>query len=444
MNVLRLGRETCSPLFVIALLAGCGGPESPMGAFGTMSRSSTVRLSESATPIASPEVRASASTFKNLFRFDGPDGVAPQSSLVEVADTFYGTTYYGGNSGCQSYTQIPGCGTVFAVTSGGKEKALYSFKGAPHDGVFPRGPLTDVNGVLYGITTRGGNGPCGLSSTITGCGVVFKITTSGDETVLHSFAAGSDGEAPTGGLVYAQGALFGVTNAGGANDGGTIFRITTAGKDSVFYNFEGDSPESHPTGIIYANGAFYGTSEGVCAGYSCSNYGGVFKVTMSGKETTLYGFKGSPDGAYPNGQLVAIGDTFYGTTLGGGASGCGSFGCGTVFAVTAAGKESILHRFEQNTKDGVTPSSGLIVVQGALYGTTCCGSGNSGGIVYKMTTAGQETILHTFTYPKELKDGESPYGAVTFANKLLYGATGQGGNTKAYKYGFGTIFSVAP
>jgi uncharacterized repeat protein (TIGR03803 family) len=231
---------------------------------------------------------------------------------------------------------------------------------------------------------------------------------------------------------------------GGANGAGTIFRITTAGKESVFYSFENNAYESHPNSIVYANGAFYGTANGACAGYSCSNYGSVFQVTMSGKETTLYGFKGSPDGAYPDSQLVAIGDTFYGTTLEGGAGGCGSFGCGTLFAVTTAGKEKIVHRFEQNTKDGVEPYSGVIVVQGALYGTTCCGSGNSAGIVYKMTTAGQETILHTFTYPKELKDGTSPYGGVTLANKLLYGATGQGGNTKTFKYGYGTVFSVTP
>jgi len=68
----------------------------------------------------------------------------------------------------------------------------------------------------------------------------------------------------------------------------------------------------------------------------------VFNVTLSGKEKTLYEFKGSAynDGAFPSGPLVASGDTLYGTTIGGGVSKCGSIGCGTIFSVTMNGKEN--------------------------------------------------------------------------------------------------------
>jgi uncharacterized repeat protein (TIGR03803 family) len=328
------------------------------------------------------------------------------------------------------------------MTPAGKETAIYSFKGPPDDGSFPYAPLTDVDGVLYGTTSKGGNGPCYSTSLQTGCGTVFKITTSGDETVLHNFTGGADGYSPSGApLISAKGALYGVTIFGGAHGSGTIFKITTSGKKSVLYSFESNSPDSSPDGIVYVSGVFYGAAAGEGSPYA--TYGSIFKVTMSGKETTVYDFKGIPDGADPSAFLAVVGDTLYGTTLQGGKSGCGGSGCGTVFAVTMAGKEKVLHSFEQNTKDGVEPYEGVIVVQGALYGVTCCGSGDSDGIVYKMTTAGQETILHSFTDPK-VRDGWAPYANLTFANKLLYGTTGWGGDTKKYKYGYGTVFRLAP
>jgi uncharacterized repeat protein (TIGR03803 family) len=425
----RLRIEMYGLFCATALLAGCGG--------------NAVGLSGPSAQEASPSrFSPGASSFKSLVAFDGADGINPNAGLISVAGIFYGTTSFGGSSGCQSYETIPGCGTVYEMTTAGKETAIYSFKGSPGDGSFPHAPLTDVNGVLYGTTSKGGNGPCYSSSLQGGCGTVFKITTSGDETVLHNFTGGADGYSPSGApLIYVQGALYGVTIFGGAHGAGTIFKITTSGKKSVLYSFKSNAPDSLPDGIVFVNGAFYGEASG--AGSPYSTYGSIFKVTMSGKEARVYDFKGMPDGAQPENQLAAIGDTLYGTTLRGGDSGCSSSGCGTVFAVRMAGKERVLHSFEQNTKDGVEPYEGVIVVKGALYGVTCCGSGDSDGIVYKMTTAGHETILHTFTDPKE-KDGWAPYANLMVTNTLLYGTTGWGGNTKPYKYGYGTIFRVAP
>ena len=383
----------------------------------------------------------SGSAFARLFSFSVNDGALPMAGLVSLGGAFYGTTQLGGNSGCFGGYSEPGCGVVFKVNPSGKESAIYSFKGAP-DGSHSFAPLIAVEGNLYGTTIKGGN-YCASSST-DGCGTVFKITPSGKETVLYQFAGGNDGAVPSfySPLVYADGALYGITKEGGANDAGTLFKVTLGGAESVLYSFKDLSPQASPQGLLFANGAFYGASLGRGRPYTYDDYGSIFKVTLSGKETTLYTFKGSPhDGAFPSGQLVAIGDALYGTTSAGGIATCGPAGCGTLFSITMKGKETVLHRFDPK-KEGAIPYSGLIGVRGTLYGTNCCAGPSDGGTAFKATTAGQVTVLHAFT--SYSKAGSTPYGALTMGDGRLYGTTGFGGNTKKFKYGYGTIFSLSP
>ena len=383
-------------------------------------------------------------TFDHLFSFNNKNGSQPEGGLVELGGTLYGTTQLGGNSGCFGGYSIPGCGTVFKVTTSGKEVAIYSFKGEP-DGAISWAPLISVNGKLYGTTIRGGNSQCDGSSNVPGCGTVFEITTSGTEKVLHSFQGGSDGATPSywSPLVFVQGALYGVTHQGGANNAGTIFKVTMSGKESILYSFKAQSSESDPRSILFANGAFYGVSLGGGSPYR-PNYGSVFKVTMSGKEKSVYDFKGSPDGANPSGQLVALKNAFYGVTTTGGKGNCYPDGCGTVFEVTVDGKEKVLHRFDPRRKDGVLLYSGLVSVGGLLYGTTVSGgkSGDDGGTVFKMTTSGTETILHYFGLYD--KNGTFPDGSVTPIGNVLYGTTSYGGKaTPKNKFGYGSVFKLS-
>ena len=148
-----------------------------------------------------------------LHTFDGSsgDGFAPNAGLINVNGTLYGTTVEGG-----AYCTL-GCGTVFSITTSGKETVLYSFKGGSGDGESPYGSLTNVDGTLYGTTTEGPNG---------GPGMVFSITTSGKETVLHAFGGNGDGEFPYAGLINVNGTLYGTTVAGGADGHGTVFSIS--------------------------------------------------------------------------------------------------------------------------------------------------------------------------------------------------------------------------
>ncbi len=186
---------------------------------------------------------------KVLYNFDRHrDGNTPSAGLIDVNGVLYGTTYFGGDHGD---------GTVYRISTSGAEKVLYSFAGQP-DGAWPLGALVDVNGTLYGTTNIGGVYPVSGS----GAGTVFSITTSGKEHLLHSFGGARDGRSPSGRLLAVKGTLYGTTSGGGAGrGGGTVFSITTGGAEKVLFDFlrkrDGRSPAA---GVIDVNGTFYGTT----------------------------------------------------------------------------------------------------------------------------------------------------------------------------------------
>ena len=139
-------------------------------------------------------------------------GNHPGAGLIDVGGTFYGTTSEGGRYNCGRST----CGTVFSITTGGKEKVLHSF-GRGSDGVDPAASLVDINGTLYGTTYLGG--------AYAG-GTTFSIASDGTERVLHSFGSGKDGKYPLAGMIYKHGSLVGTTSIGGAYGYGTVFSLT--------------------------------------------------------------------------------------------------------------------------------------------------------------------------------------------------------------------------
>ncbi len=248
------------------------------------------------------------------------DGAGPYAGLLNVDGTLYGTTIGGGGD----------FGTVFAITKSGTETVLHSF-GAAGDGAEPVAGLISVNGTLYGTTEYGGASGYGSY----GFGTVFKIKKSGKETVLHSFPSGSgDGAYPLAGLLNVNGTLYGTASAGGANCGssggcGMLFKITTSGTETVFYSFKGDKGGSndgyYPAArLVNVNGTLYGTTR---AGGENGD-GTVFALTKSGTETVLHSFKGGSGGSAPDAALVQVNGTFYGTTEAGGAH-----GDGTVFSL---------------------------------------------------------------------------------------------------------------
>jgi uncharacterized repeat protein (TIGR03803 family) len=296
-----------------------------------------------------------------------PGGSYPRAGLVNISATLYGTTTEGGAS---IY------GTVFSLTPSGKETVLHNFGGGSADGQVPYGDLIKVKGTLYGTTESGG---ANLAGT------VFSITTSGKETVLYSFGTGSgDGEHPYAGLINVNGTLYGTTEYGGANGDGTVFKITTSGKETVLYSFRGKSGKYPKAGLLNVNGTLYGTTTGGGAGSCIYSYihggcGTVYAITSPGKETVLYSFKGGKkDGQTPRASLINVNGTLYGTTYEGGPN-----DVGTVFSVTPSGKETVLYGF--SGKSGKYPEAGLLNVNGTLYGTTESGGANGDGTVFSLS-----------------------------------------------------------
>ena len=165
-----------------------------------------------------------------------------------------------------------GLGTVFKADEAGKATVLYSFAGAP-DGSLPYpGVIRDAAGNLYGVTSDGGTG----SACDFGCGTVFEVATTGKETILHDFEAGSDGADPASVLLFdSNGNLYGTTGAGGNGECGgtgcgTVYELSPQSDGSwtetVLYVFcslsgcaDGEAPGTGPL-VRGANGDLYGTT----------------------------------------------------------------------------------------------------------------------------------------------------------------------------------------
>jgi uncharacterized repeat protein (TIGR03803 family) len=307
-----------------------------------------------------------------IYRFKGaPDGEWPAAGLIAMGRTLYGTTELGGSSNC-NYSGTVGCGSVFAVSTSGKQSVIYRFKGGT-DGRLPLAGLLDVNRTFYGTTYFGG---------ANGLGTVFAVSASGKERVLYSFKFGTDGAYPEVGLIAVNGSLYGTTYQGGSSGWGTVFKVSTSGKESVVYSFKGGADGAHPeAALIEMNGVLYGTTG---SGGGARGAGTVFAVSTSGKERVLHSFRGAPDdGAGPTAPLIALNGTLYGTTETGGANCPYVMPCGTIFSVTTAGKETLLYRFK-GKPDGQDSAAGLIDVKGVLYGTTELGGTHGNGTIYKI------------------------------------------------------------
>src|SRR5208282_3897145 len=281
---------------------------------------------------------------------------------------------------------------------------------------------------LHGTTLGGG---------ANGAGAVFKMTPAGTVTTLYSFCSltnCADGALPYGGLVLASdGNFYGTTSQGGAADGisGTVFKITPTGKFTTLHSFDGTDGAGPSAPLIQgANGELYGITEN--GGYPL-NAGTFFKITMGGKFTTLYNFSAG----FLSGTLVQATDgNFYGTSESAGAN-----GYGMIFKLTPSGSFSILHSFDST--DGSAPACGLLQASdGNLYGTTYEGGSNNScengcGTVFKITLAGALTTLHNF----DSTDGSNPIAALIQATDgNLYGTTYGGGKSGVW----GTVFKMTP
>lgn len=363
---------------------------------------------------------------KVLYTFKGrADGAYPNPNVaLDSSGNFYGTTNNGGNPAGSA-----GSGVVFKVDASGHETVLHTFTGG-NDGAYPNGVIRDLQGELYGTTSNGG---------AFGAGVVYEIGTSGKLSVLYSFTGGNDGGSSDAGLERDQaGNLFGTTNSGGTANLGVLFKVDKSGQETVLHTFtrgpEGNQP--YLAGVILdPEGNVYGTTAFNGAG----GQGAVYKVDPSGSAFVVYAFPGNEGGQYTYNTGVILGSDghLYGTAdLG------GRHGAGVVFELDARGDkdEKVLYTFDVLTPTGFSkPTSGVIRDSaGNFYGTTFVGQADTGigyGVVYKVDAAGHAEVLHNFTGGA---DGGDPYGGVSLdAKGNVYGTASEGGESNN-----GVIFKI--
>ncbi|HXC05310.1 MAG TPA: choice-of-anchor tandem repeat GloVer-containing protein [Bacteroidia bacterium] len=407
--------------------------------------------------------------FSILHHFAGgaSDGEAPYGSLIQASDSnFYGMTYQGG---------LYGYGTIFKCAPSGSMALLHSFKKDTSDGGLPHGSLIQASdGNLYGMTTAGG---------LFNNGVVFKCATAGTYQVVHHFAGyPSDGAAPDGDLLQAgNGKLYGMTSGGGTYGGGAILECSTGGTMSLMHSFRGnntDGGQPHGNLIQGKDSLLYGMTYGGSSPFN----GTVFSCSTGGLFSLMHVFNpGMTDGGNPYGSLIQARDgKLYGMTFAGGpislgtiirctTSGSeslfalfgtnvygytpvgtpikgndgnlygmtylgGAYGEGTIFQYTSSGTMKVVHTFTGSSSDGMMPYGSLIQASdGNLYGMTLGGGTNNWGVIFKCSTTGNFSVLHSFTGGSA--DGEDPYGSLIQASDgNLYGMTQMGG------YGGGIIF----
>jgi uncharacterized repeat protein (TIGR03803 family) len=261
----------------------------------------------------------------------GSDGGLPFQNgklLLDPSGNLYGTASEGGANNA---------GLVFELTPsahGWKETVLYSFTGAA-DGGAPNAGLVRRGASLFGVTYAGG---------ASGNGTVFQLTASKGswtESVLYSFAGGSDGANPEGGVLFdTAGNLYGTTYLGGSPGYGTVYTLThslSGWTENVIYSFGGGSDGANPVAFLIFDktGNLYGTTSGSVSG-GPTGYGSIFRLsaTQAGwSETVLHSFTGGNDGGNPFDSLLLLGRNLYGTTRDGGSSGLGGPPKGVVFRI---------------------------------------------------------------------------------------------------------------
>lgn len=283
----------------------------------------------------------------------GSDGEFPSTDLAFFNGQFYGATYAGGgHTGCATgFT----CGTFFVVSKGGSEKVLHKFGGInAKDGGNPSGSLIAIGTQLYGTTEFGGLASCNKSGIVDeGCGTVYAMTTGGGENILHEFKGGFDGRLPVEGVVDVDNQLFGTAYEGGSGSicsggCGILYSMSLGGTESILHPFAEKAADGlNPSGLIFLTdntlgdelyGVTFGGGNNKCG--STKGCGVVYSASRGGHATVLHDFGSvTGDAEEAESRLIAFEGKLYGVSHRGGTGKCGdgpngSTGCGTIYQLT--------------------------------------------------------------------------------------------------------------
>ena len=353
-----------------------------------------------------------------IYSFAGQaDGAFPSGNLTMANGLLYGTTESGTPGGTRG-------GTVFAVDSTtGAETTLYGFPGSDAPGPSGVSPLAGViafNGSLYGTAAYGGSG---------GGGTVFGLDiATASFSVLHAFPDDFSTTNINSSLISAHGRLVGTSSQGDATGYGIVYDYNVASATlQVLHTFTGGSDGVAPqAAVIDLAGTLLGTTTG------SNGFGTVFTASLkTGAETPVYQFSNSGYGGNPKAPLIEVGNELYGTTYGGYAT------FGSIYSLNPSTYAEVsLAGFSNGQNNGALPDGPLLNVNGTLYGTTAGFYNDDDGTIFTYSIASHALgTAHAFSGG----DGKTPVGALIQIGALLYGVTEQGGAASN-----GTVFSFNP
>ncbi len=249
-------------------------------------------------------------TILHEFADGATDGATPTGSLVSDGSALYGMTASGGGSHLGVIFKINPDGTGYTL--------LHEFGGTTTDGSTPYGTPIVVGSMLYGMTPFGGAGDSG---------VIFRLNTDGTGyELLHDFTGGADdGGYPKGDVTAVNSMLYGMAEHGGDSGSGVIFRINYNGSGfALLHEFtSGTDDGGYPQGSLTSDGsALYGSSR-----YGGeTDEGALFKIDPDGSGfELLHSFTSSAEEGYiPDGTPAIYDSTLYGMTSYGAADNNGA------------------------------------------------------------------------------------------------------------------------
>jgi uncharacterized repeat protein (TIGR03803 family) len=307
------------------------------------------------------------------------------------------------------------------------------------------------------------------------CNKIYQVTPGGDSSAFYQFA-GTNSNSPslnsaatcqlTDLIVGTDGSLYGTCIYGGNGGNGSIFKIpipldssepNPATLATFGVNAKGvPDPGYQPQSLVEGNdGDFYFT-----------NSVGVYKLDSSnGNVSTVYTFPiQTPanictNGCFPTSIMQGSDGNFYltlavspGAVAGYIESGGIGDQPGAIVQISPGGQFQLIHTLAANGSEGDTPSGPLVQDStGALYGMTASSNNNylqtAAGVAFKVTTAGQYTILHSFTGGADgMVDVDKFMPTLILGSDgNLYGTTVAGGNTTSENctpFGCGTVFQL--
>jgi uncharacterized repeat protein (TIGR03803 family) len=365
--------------------------------------------------LASPSQPAPALQVLYVFPNDLSSGGGLGTPLTLGADgAFYGSSAYGG--------QYQYFGTLFRFCLDGTFTKLLDLNLT--NGLGSSIPLQlGADGALYGACSMGGTKGDYWNRGY-GSGLLFRLETNGNYTVLHEFDY-VDGDYPAWLQAGPDGAFYGTTLNGGAHNYGTFFRIDTNGWFASLHDFDfAPGILVFGTLTLAADGDFYGSM----SARSADNPGSIIRLHPNGEMDVLHTFDGI-NGFTPVVPLTVGADgALYGV-----ATAWGNLDGVILFRIGLDGEFSKLH--DVIPADGFAPNTALTLCSdGCLYGTFQLGGANGLGTVFQINRDGNFVKLHDF----DGSDGATPMSQLAVASDgALYGGTFSGG-----AYDLGTLYRV--